>query len=826
MTRRFGADGPELHRGGWDVVPVKPKQKRVVEPGWQHGFPIERIERFALNGYAEGNIGLLAARFPGVDIDVRDEQCAAAIEACALRVLGPAPVRFGSRPKRLLMYATTAPFSKVKVFLTGPNGPKGDDGKDYAVEILGEGQQYVVYGEHPDGFEYEWVGASGPGDLEVWDLTWIDTADVSRFVADLPSCLPEGWSVRSSSAVTASPAATIDLGELALANYKPALDGWDADRVRADIAPHLDLEMPYDDWIRVGQALHHQFGGSEEGFELWDEIFQESSKYGGPEYGLARWRSFKTVRAVGNGGVTLASLVKQTKAARQQAQRDERDQQLDKFKRQVEACSDARDLQDQVAAQIANTAGLTDVERETLATAIQTRAKDLGVRLPIGTVRGWVRSRSGVQQAAPMPEWAAPWVYITDGDKFFHTETKQETTSQGFRALHNRFMPLDPQGNRERADQWAVDMWGMPVVAHKAYMPGADTVFEMFGRKWVNLYRPESVPAVPDQYSADDLAAIAAVELHLRTYLADQRERDLLVSWIAWNVQHPGKKIRWSPYIHGVPGDGKSFFSELVAAAMGGQNVRSLNGSTLESNFTDWASGYALIAIEEMKQHGHNRYDVMNRLKPFITNSQVEIHPKGKASYTAPNVSNYIVFSNYLDGAPVDASDRRYMFLSSQLTTAQAQQLTQDGYFTRLFAAVHEHPGAMRKWLLETELHPEFDADGRAPDTDVKRTVVEMSKGDLELIAEDVIERGAEGVSRNVLSSAHLVRAMISAGAEAPSTTRVNTLLSRLGYRFAARKKWKGEACRVWVQQGAVMSDADVVTALNATGDGSMDFLE
>ena len=86
----------------------------------------------------------------------------------------------------------------------------------------------------------------------------------------------------------------------------------------------------------------------------------------------------------------------------------------------------------------------------------------------------------------------------------------------------------------------------------------------------------------------------------------------------------------------------------------------------------------------------------MNRLKTFITNSQIEIQPKGKASYTAPNVSNYIIFSNYLDGAPVDEGDRRYMFLSSRLTTAEAQRLTQEGYFKRLFDAIHGHQGASR----------------------------------------------------------------------------------------------------------------------------------
>lgn len=643
--------------------------------------------------------------------------------------------------------------------------------------------------------------------------------------AKLPAEVQDlGWFVRKVWDDSLVPVDT-DAGERALALYREPLEGWDLERVVAEVLPHLDADCGYADWLRVGQALHHQSQGDPAWLEAWDQWSESSGKYV-EGYCAEKWDSFSDQRMKGRGAITLASLLKDTKDKRQAAKRVERDDLLEDFKQRVETCSDARDLQDQVAARIANTPEITDMEREILAAAIQVKAKDLGVKLPIATARGWVRPRSSVAQSPAMPEWARPWVYITEGDKFFNTDTKQEVTSQGFRAMFNRNMPFDTKGNRERADQWAVEMWGMAVVSHKAYLPNAGLTFEMFGRQWVNLYRPESVPAVPDDYTPEDLDAIDTVKRHLEVYLANERERELLLSFVAHNVQQPGVKVRWAPYVHGVPGDGKSFFSELVAVAMGGQNVRSLNGSTLESNFTDWAVGYALVAIEEMKQHGHNKYDIMNRLKTFITNSQIEIHPKGKASYTAPNVSNYIIFSNYLDGAPVDEGDRRYMFLSSQLTTAQAQRLTTEGYFKRLFDAIHEHQGAIRKWLLGYQLHAEFDANGRAPDTEIKRTVVEMSKGDLELIAEDVIEHGAEGVTKTVLSSAHLVRAMVSAGAEAPSTTRVNTLLTRLGYRFVMRKKWKGEACRVWLQQGLAVTDSEIVTALNTSGEAASDFLQ
>lgn len=729
---------------------------------------------------------VLADGLHGIDLDDCRDPESGELSELALEVLS-----------RVDGYAEVSPSGTgIKIF-TPTNLDGSRTKKELGVELYVAGRYFTVTGHAINGHA---APAAAPQDLS--------------------------WFVQKVWAEQLRPAAGGAGGSADLSLLKSPLLDWDADRILAEIAPWLDLEMHYEDWIKVGAALHHQFEGADEGFELWDSIFSSSSKYGGPEYGWERWRSFSQHRMMGKGSVTLASLIKTANEAREREEKEDRAARFEALRQAIVAVTDPRDLQDKVAPDVAADASLSDIEREQLAATIQVRARDLGVKLPIAVVRGWVRPRRAAGAGAGgAPEWAAPWVYVTEGDRFFNRETKQEVTAAGFRAMFNRFMPVTPDGSREKADQWALEQWDMQVVSHKAYMPTAGATFEMFGRQWVNLYRPESVPEVPVVLGDAETGAIETVRQHLRVYLRDEREQELLMSWLAWNVQHPGSKIRWAPYVHGAPGDGKSFFCELVGVAMGGQNVRSLNGSTLESNFTDWAVGYALVAIEEMKQHGHNRYDIMNRLKPFITNSQVEIHPKGKASYTAPNVSNYIVFSNYLDGAPVDEDDRRYMFLSSQLSVQDAERLTREGYFQRLFSAIQEHPGAIRKWLLELPLHPEFDANGRAPDTEVKRTVVEMSKSSLDSMAEDLIENaGAEGVSHDVVSSAHLVRAL-SVNGEAPSTSRVHTLLTRLGFRFAFRKKWKREACRVWVRQGVSLTDEAAVARLNASLESQFDFL-
>jgi hypothetical protein len=549
------------------------------------------------------------------------------------------------------------------------------------------------------------------------------------------------------------------VGDL-LSLVKTPLEGWDEDRVRDELIPYVDVEMHYDDWIRYGQALHHQFDGSEDGFELWQEMFSSSSKAGqsGEEHDRYKWDSFHHHRLQGHGPVTLATLIKECSDRRKAAEASERAQMMGAIAGRVAACAAVSDLEDGVCRQLKR-ADLGDGEREQIAQWVKNRARELGVQLPINVIRRWMRPiRTNVADDAP--DWLEPWVYVTDCDKFYNIDTRSEATAQGFRAMFNREMPIGEDGNRARADTFSLEMWNMPTVDHKMYLPSAGAVFEMLGQRWVNLYRPASVPGsypggVGDLSSIEQ-SAVGLVEDHFKRYFTDERERRLMLSWIAYNVQHPGQKIRWAPYIYGHPGDGKSFFGALLACAMGAQNVRPLNSSTLESNFNEWAVGSAVIFVEEMKQHGANRYDIMNKIKPVITNDQIEIHPKGRPSYSAPNTCNYVLFSNYLDGAPIESGDRRFMFVQGGMRLDQIREITEAGYFEDLFGALRVSDKAIRTWLLSVDIDPEFRPNGRAPLTAMREEVIEAGKDEIDFEIEDLVETGYPGLRKEYLVMSEL----------------------------------------------------------------------
>ncbi|SAL04022.1 hypothetical protein AWB81_06563 [Caballeronia arationis] len=353
----------------------------------------------------------------------------------------------------------------------------------------------------------------------------------------------------------------------------------------------------------------------------------------------------------------------------------------------------------------------------------------------------------------------------TDEDVYFNKQTKARLSYRAINVRYNREMPKNDNGDpvKQAADA-AADRWDIEVDRRTGYHPQMGATFEVNGVPHVNLYDPASVPPMPDTLTAHQQAAVEAVKAHIANILPDEREQKLLTSWLAFVVQNPGVKVRWAPYLCGPEGDGKSFFHELLGFAMGPANVRSLSGHTLEnSSFTDWAVGQCVLVIEEMKLHGHNKFDASNKLKPFITNESIEVHPKGRPTYQAANTTQYIVFSNYLDGVPITDTDRRYMFLRSRFGAASLQQFkaANPNWYPGLFKAIRTHPEAMRFWLMQfNDFHADFKPDGNAPVTAMREMVIDMSRTEVDAACQDVLRDKAPGVTESWIASTLFVDAI------------------------------------------------------------------
>lgn len=137
---------------------------------------------------AGAGVGLRTRHFPAVDIDVTDEAWADEVHGIASRVLGYAPARTGRAPKRTLLYRTDAPFKKQRLWIRR-EGMFAEE--KHLIEVLGDGQQFVVEGIHPGtGQPFAWDGpVAHPG-----ELTRITLAQVDAFLAEVAAEFTEaGW---------------------------------------------------------------------------------------------------------------------------------------------------------------------------------------------------------------------------------------------------------------------------------------------------------------------------------------------------------------------------------------------------------------------------------------------------------------------------------------------------------------------------------------------------------------------------------------------------------------------------------------------------------
>ena len=98
-----------------------------------------------------------------------------------------------------------------------------------------------------------------------------------------------------------------------MAGFEPKL-GLSVDE-SYDLLQQLDPDMSREDWIRVGMALHHEYDGEEEGFDLWNEWSAYGEKYPGDEGLRTQWDSFTRRAGPGRKQVTMASVKHMVKQA-------------------------------------------------------------------------------------------------------------------------------------------------------------------------------------------------------------------------------------------------------------------------------------------------------------------------------------------------------------------------------------------------------------------------------------------------------------------------------------------------------------------------------
>nr|DAL16080.1 MAG TPA_asm: dsDNA helicase [Caudoviricetes sp.] len=291
MSSNIREKGAQLASMGYPVVAIAPGEKRPIGGSWQNK-PLSE-EQCRNYPTAEAGVGILCGYgekpLIGIDADIDgDNELAQKVfdlwsETCAELYVNP--LRIGKPPKFLIVARTAKPLHKI----TSAWFEK--DGRRIRVEVLGKGQQFVAYHTHPEtGKPYDWSQAPISADLAStpYDELRFVSPDQLRMLLDAfeKACLETGYTKFGTTSFGEQERrfedVAFDLPPLGLTPGKATELLDDACLDTAD----------YDTWLHVGMALHHEFHGSRDGRDVWDEWSQKADNYQGTAEIEAKWESF------------------------------------------------------------------------------------------------------------------------------------------------------------------------------------------------------------------------------------------------------------------------------------------------------------------------------------------------------------------------------------------------------------------------------------------------------------------------------------------------------------------------------------------------------
>lgn len=358
-------------------------------------------------------------------------------------------------------------------------------------------------------------------------------------------------------------------------------------------------------------------------------------------------------------------------------------------------------------------------------------------------------------------------IKIPNGDRL--TPDKFKATYGGY------WFSMDSIGDKLSKNAWEVFTESQGVTFPRAdsvcFRPELppNTIVSEDGRKLVNTYVPIETPRT----KGDPTPFL----VHLSKLVPEAEDREYLISYMAACVQMKGVKFRWCPFIQGVPGNGKSTLSKIVARAVGRRYTHSPSAQDLANKFNVWIEGKLFIFVEDI--YIADRQEVLETLKPLITEEVVEVQPKAGDKYMTDNRANFILNSNHKDGIRKTADDRRY----APFYTAQQNRpdLLRDGmtpeYFQRLREWLDNGGYAIAADYLES--YPILDRYNPA----------KMSEAPLTGSTSEAISTGMGGVEQEVLEAIAQGRVGFMGGWV--SSVALDTLIEHRGggRRMAANKR-------------------------------------
>lgn len=370
-------------------------------------------------------------------------------------------------------------------------------------------------------------------------------------------------------------------------------------------------------------------------------------------------------------------------------------------------------------------------------------------------------------------ELPSEWAYIVETDEFYHILTGLCVSSKGFDAMYRHL----PEARKGSIRNFFLRDFRDSKLVRRTYVPGnsSEIVVEKGGLRCLNMWRPSGIIPVEGD--------VTPFVEHLRYITGDNDECNQLANVLAFIIQKPGEKLKFSPIIVGKPGTGKSYVGKVMRALIGLHNSSEIETHMLQGDFNTFMEHVQLVVLEELMARG--RHDIVNRLKAKITEPYIQINRKYANVREIRNTANILAFTNHSDALPIDAHDRRY------LVTRSDAPAREPAYYKQLWSWTAKSYGAILYWLLNRDLS-DFDPNAAPLVTDAKLEMMATGRPVVEAEIVRMIEDREHPFDLDLVEVKRVVLILRDYVREANLTT-VRNALKAIGAKNLGQKKAKDQ---------------------------------
>lgn len=333
-------------------------------------------------------------------------------------------------------------------------------------------------------------------------------------------------------------------------------------------------------------------------------------------------------------------------------------------------------------------------------------------------------------------------------------------------------------------------LWTVPKVDHTRFLPHRENGHietDELNRKGINTYIRPIIKSEPGD--------VSLFLRHMELILPVESDRKILLDYMAHNAKFPGYKIAWAPLIQSAEGVGKGVLKAIFKHMASGPYFHSPNAQELAESgakFNAWMRAKTFILVDEIRVN--EKRDMIEVLKPMISEKEIEVQGKGDDQKKEDNYSNWAFFSNFKDAIPIKKNGRRFAIFYSAIQSVYdlAHYNMGEDYFDTLYDWLDEDGErgglkAIAHYLLNYPIEKGKIAK-RAPVTSSTTEALQHSLTGAEKILQDAIADQKPGFLGGYVSTVALEKEIKAANiGRIPGHNAMRTMLEEIGFRFIGK---------------------------------------